>query len=208
MKHPTIRQISASAQGSELQQLHFVAAKTALLVIDFQKEYFSGMLPVPDAHAALTNARRLIQFADDHGILVVHIQHVFPSGSPIFATDRQGVEIHQDIQPKVNHQLIQKSAVSAFVGTDLDLRLKQHGIEKLIVTGLMTHACVTGAIRDAVPLGYQTIVVEDACATRSLEQESRFFIEHHTLHTAAIAALADIFASVATTDEILRYSCY
>lgn len=204
MMHPTIRQITATAKGIDLNPSHLEAAKTALLVIDFQNEYFTGKLPIPDAALAMQNAQRLIQFADDHNITVIHVQHVSPVGSPIFALGQNSVDIHPDIQPQAHHQLLQKPSVSAFVSTDLDQRLKQLGIEQLIITGLMTHACVTGAARDAVPLGYRVIVVEDACATRSLEQSGKACISYQSLHSVALAALADIFASILTSDEVLQ----
>jgi nicotinamidase-related amidase len=40
---------------------------TALLLIDFQNEYFTGSLPIPDGAAALQNARQLVECAEAMG---------------------------------------------------------------------------------------------------------------------------------------------
>ena len=94
-------------------------------------------------------------------------------------------------------------AVSGDPTTDIDARLKAAGIDTLIVTGLMTHACVAGAARDAVPLGYAVIVVDDACATRDLDVADGSTVPYRDLHRATLAALSDTFGDVLTTDQVL-----
>jgi ureidoacrylate peracid hydrolase len=44
---------------------------------------------------------------------------------------------------------------SGFANTDLDLRLKKHGIHQLIVTGLIASTCVESTVRFAAELGYE-----------------------------------------------------
>ena len=67
----------------------------------------------------------------------------------------------------------------------------------------MTHACVAGAARDAVPLGYNVIVANDACATRELDINDGETISHHALHRAALATIDDTFGDILTTDQIM-----
>ncbi len=195
--HPTIRTMAGATAPRSLDP-----AATALLVIDFQEEYFSGRMPIPDGLRALRNARRLIAQADQAGMAVIHVQHVLPAGSPLFAENGPNVPFHADLQPQAGHAVVRKNTVSAFPGTDLDSRLKTGGINTLVIAGLMTHACVAGAARDAVPLGYQVIVAEDACATRDLDTRNGV-VPHAELHRATLAALDDTFADILTTDEVL-----
>lgn len=197
-QHPTIRAIA----GASAPQ-HLDPTKTALLVIDFQNEYFSGRMPIPNGEKALANANRLIERADAEGITVYHVQHVTPVGSPVFAEDSETSAFHRDSQPAANHATLRKSSVSVFPTTDIDQRLKQSGVDTLIITGLMTHACVAGAARDAVPLGYNVIVAEDACATRDLDMGNGQTISHDTLHRAALASIDDTFGDILTTEQIL-----
>lgn len=198
-QHPTIRAIA----GAPAPQ-HLDPARTALLVIDFQNEYFSGKMPIPDGQKALDNARRLVERADAEGTSVYHIQHVTPAGSPVFAEDSESSAFHDDSQPSGNHVILRKSSVSVFPTTDIDRRLKQAGVDTLIITGLMTHACVAGAARDAVPLGYNVIVAEDACATRDLEMSNGETVAHDILHRAALASIDDTFGDILPTEQILK----
>jgi nicotinamidase-related amidase len=199
MNHPTIRTIAGATAQAKIE-----AARTALLVIDFQNEYFSGRMPIPDGARALGNARRLTTFADQAGIPVFHIQHVTPAGTPIFAEGGTTVQFHDELQPAAHHTVLQKSSVSVFPTTDIDSRLKAAGIKTLIISGLMTHACVAGAARDAVPLGYQVLVAEDACATRDLDAADGAVLPHAALHRASLATIADTFGDVMTTAQILQ----
>jgi len=80
--HPSIRAI-LGAQPID----HLEASTTALVIIDFQKEYFSGRLPIPDGRRALAQAQRLVAFADQARMPVFQVQHVAPAGSALFAAD-------------------------------------------------------------------------------------------------------------------------
>lgn len=195
---PTIR---AMFGAEPIKQL--AAAKTALLVIDFQNEYFSGKLPIKDGVAALEQTRKLISMADAAKIPVYRIQHVNPAGSVVFASDSETVKLHPDMQPRAQDVTLQKNTVSVFGSTDLDARLKKAGIDTLIISGLMTHACVAGAARDAAPLGYQVVVASDASATRTITRFNGTSVDQDSLHKAALTEIEDAFGDVMTTAQIL-----
>lgn len=197
--HPTIRAMSGATPVD-----HLPAGKSALVVIDFQNEYFSGRMPIPDGAAALAKTRELITFADSHKIPVYHVQHVAPAGSPVFALDGQTIRFHPDMQPRLQDVVLQKSTVSVFASTDLDQQLKKAGIQTLIISGLMTHACVAGAARDAAPLGYNVIVASDASATRAITRANGVSIDKDSLHKAALAEVEDTFGDVLSTAQIVK----
>ncbi|MDU9037252.1 cysteine hydrolase [Pseudomonas corrugata] len=197
--HPTIRAMSGATPTSQLP-----VGKTALLVIDFQNEYFTGKMPIPDGAAALANTRKLIAFADEHKMPVFHVQHIAPAGSAVFAKDGESVKFHPDMQPRAQDVVLQKTTVSVFGSTDLDKRLKRAGIENLIISGLMTHACVAGAARDAAPLGYNVLVASDASATRAITRVNGDAIDKDALHKAALAEVEDTFGDVMTTEQIIN----
>lgn len=196
--HPTIRAMSGATPITQVDP-----ATTALVVIDFQNEYFSGRMPIDDGMQALLNTRRLIEFADKSKIPVYHVQHVSPAGSAVFALDGEGVKFHPQMQPRAGDVVVQKSNVSAFVGTDLDARLKKANVKTLIISGLMTHACVAGAARDAAPAGYSVVVASDASATRAITRVGGKTVSKDELHRAALAEIEDTFGDVLTTDQII-----
>ena len=61
---------------------------------------------------------------------------------------------------------------SGFANTDLDLQLKRHGIQRLIVIGLIAHTCLEATVRFAAELGYDVTVVRDATADYSEKEMS------------------------------------
>lgn len=200
--HPTIRSMAGAAPIAELR-----AGTTVLLVIDFQKEYFSGgRMPIPDGAAALRQTHRLIEFADRKGIRVVHVQHVLPAGAPLFAEGGDTVGFHADLQPRQGERVVRKDAVSVFAGRsagEIEQVLKEAGADTLIIAGLQTHACVAGAARDAAAKGYQVVVSSDASATRDLDLGDGGSVGHKQLHASALAEIEDTFGDVMSTDRIL-----
>jgi nicotinamidase-related amidase len=197
--HPTLRTLSGATSPKSLD-----AKTTALIVIDFQNEYFSGKLPVPDGGKALDRAKKLVTFADNHGIEVIHVRHITPVGSPIFAEGSKGAEIVDGIKPGKNHILLTKNQVSVFASTDIDARLRDKGIKTLIVSGLMTHACIAAAAREAVPLGYNVIVASDAVATRPINAfDGKGTVSAQDLNRAALTEISDAFGAVEPTNDIL-----
>lgn len=196
--------------GGALPALSLDPASTALVLIDFQNEYFDGRLPIPDGAAALRHAAQLVRLADKHGMPVFHIQHVGPSDSPLFATGSALADIHADLTPAPQHRVLRKSTVSSFASTDLDAQLRAAGVRTLIITGLMTHMCVSTTVRDARQFGgtrnYDVLVAADACATRDIDGWNGGVVPHAVLHNATLTALSDNFAEVLTTAAILDLS--
>jgi ureidoacrylate peracid hydrolase len=82
---------------------------------------------------------------------------------------------------------------SGFANTDLDLQLKKHGIQKLIVIGLIAHTCVEATVRFAVELGYEATVVRDATADYSDEM----------MRAALDINLPNYASAIVTTEEIV-----
>lgn len=197
----TLRRMAGATPPTRVDPAH-----TALVLIDFQKEYYSGALPLPDGEQAVANAARLVDWADRVGIQVVHVHHVAPSAkAPLFTPGTERVEPHDKVVPRPGHQRIAKTLPSSFVNTGLDAFLKQKTIDTLIVAGLMTHMCVDATARDAVSLGYRTVVAGDACATRDLpDRGTGAAVPHREIHRASLTALADRFADVMASADVQR----
>jgi len=212
-QHPTIRRMVGAIAGASI-----VPEQTAVLVIDFQNEYFAagaaagladGRMVIPDGVAALQQSKQVLAFADQHGIAVIHVQHVLPGGAPLFAEGSHNVAFHVDMQPRSGEVVIRKDTVSVFAGESaavIDAELAARGIQTLILVGLQTHACISGAARDAAaaPRGHRVIVVSDATADRALQLETGASIDHRSLHMASLATLEDTFGEVLTTAQLLE----
>ena len=163
-------------------------AKTAMLLIDFQMDYFTpGKLEIPDGDRAVRRADALRKWAREKGIKVVHIRQLSKPASPIFAQGSRGVEFNTTVAPEDGETIIAKTLPSSFQGTELREWLDSHKIDTLIVTGLMTHMCVETTARDAAQMGYRVIVVSDATASRDLPTlDGRSVMTHGEVHAAAL----------------------
>ena len=55
-------------------------------------------------------------------------------------------------------------AIRRFANTDLDHQLKEHGIEKIIIIGMLANTCIESTGRFGMELGYHVTLVKDATA--------------------------------------------
>jgi nicotinamidase-related amidase len=88
--------------------------------------------------------------------------------------------------------VLSKTSSSPFNSTAIDHFLRNLDIDTLLVCGVVTNGCHEGTVRDASDLGYQVIMVDDACAAVT-----------PALHQAAITNLKDAFCNCRTTDDLL-----
>ncbi|MBR0794900.1 cysteine hydrolase [Bradyrhizobium jicamae] len=76
-----------------------------------------------------------------------------------------GGELHPGFEPKPGEIVASEHwCSSGFANTDLDLQLKKHCIQQLIVMGLIAHTCLEATVRFAAELGYGVTVIKDATA--------------------------------------------
>lgn len=190
---------AASAQAGELPKTLFEMAgakqesvrlsDSVLLIIDAQREYVDGALPLVGVDAAITDISRLLARARKSGAPVIHIVH--RGGRALFNPEGKFFEIVPSLQPQGNETVIEKMRVSAFAGTGLDEAIKRTGRKQLIIVGFMTHNCVSSTARAARDLGYEVAVVADATATRGLPDGKGGIFPAASLQVASLAALAD-----------------
>jgi len=171
-------------------------ADGALVLIDAQRVYVDGRLALPGIRPALAEAARLLARARAAGTPVVHVvQHGRPGGA-ICDPGGADVAVVDEVAPQPGEPVIIKSLPSGFARTTLDATLRQFGRTHLIVTGFMTHMCVSSTVRAALDLGYRCTVVAAACATRDLPDGRGGVVPAEVVHRANLAALADRFAVV------------
>jgi nicotinamidase-related amidase len=97
------------------------------------------------------------------------------------------------VRPLEGELVITKTNGGALSGTNLDFILRNMDIDSLIFVGFLTDQCVLATSLHASDLGYDVLLVEDACTTRS-----------KLLHDAVLQAQKDVCAKVKTTAEVGR----
>jgi nicotinamidase-related amidase len=175
----------------------------ALVIIDIQRDYFAGgAYPLVGPEAAAANAKRLLESFRDGGEPIVYLQHVWDAPEATFLRpDTDGVEIHEDVAPEEGETVLRKAQPNGFVGTALERELRGHGVEEIVVAGMMSSMCVDATVRAAVDLGFTATVVHDACAAPDLEFAGET-IPGATVHGAFMAALGSGYARLVGADEL------
>lgn len=169
----------------------------ALLLIDIQRDYFpGGAHPLVGSDAAADAAAGVLSAFRDAGEPVIHVQHVWDEpDAAFFRPDTPGVEHDPRVAPAADEPIVVKDMPNAFLGTDLEQRLRTGGIDDLVVAGMMTSMCVDATVRAASDLGFPVTVVGDACAAPNL-RHGEVSVAGEQVHAAFLAALADGYATV------------
>ena len=120
------------------------------------------------------------------------------------APGQPGNAFRPGFEPQGGEPVVSKSVNAAFIGTDLDLRLRRLGVRTVVVFGISTDMCVSTTIRVGANLGYEMILVEDACDCFDLPDGTGGTIPARTNHDVHVATLRFEFAKVVKTQEIVE----
>jgi nicotinamidase-related amidase len=169
--------------------------------------------------AAVAPCRAVLAAARDRGLLVIHtreghrpdlsdaprlkVERGDPAlriGAPgpmgrILVRGEPGHDIIAALYPRPGEPVIDKPGKGAFYQTDLDLMLRNRGIETLLVGGVTTEVCVNTTVREANDRGFRCLVLADCCAS--------YFPEFHAAGLAMIKAQGGIFGWVAHSQALL-----
>lgn len=169
-------------------------SESVLIIVDAQREYMDGALPLQAIEPALLEASRLLARARKAGAPVVHVVH--RGSGRLFNPEGPYFTIAPPLVPRDGETLIEKRLPNAFSGTGLQKVIAASGRKKLLVVGFMTHMCVESTVRAALDLGYGATVVASATASRDLPDGRGGIIPAELVQRASLAALADRFATV------------
>ena len=165
-----------------------------LLIIDAQREYTDGLLPLAGVQPAIDALAGLLEKARAAGAPIVHVRH--QSKGKAFNPSSSGYEIVAPLTPRPGEVIVDKGLPNAFAGTDLAKQLANCSRKNLIVGGFMTHMCVNSTARGAFNLGYAPTIVAAATATRALPGLGDTTVSAEAMQAASLAAMADLFAVV------------
>jgi nicotinamidase-related amidase len=177
--------------------------RPALLIIDVQKGVDDPRWGRRNNADAESRISALLDAWREDDLPLFHVQHLSrEAGSPL-RPDRDGVAFKEAVRPLEDEPVIQKSVNSAFIGTDLEARLREQDLDTLVIAGLTTDHCVSTTARMAANLGFTTYVVSDATATfdRTGPDGKLHNAEH--VHEMALLNLHEEFATIIDTSSLL-----
>ncbi|HEV7504490.1 MAG TPA: isochorismatase family protein [Thermoanaerobaculia bacterium] len=138
--------------------------RSALLVIDVQDSFKAG--PRWERRSSPKfeeNIDWLVQAYRTAGLPVIFVLHTDPDDG--FATDSPYFKLMDFLVRQEEEPLLIKNTRNAFTSTNLQDRLWEKGVERLVITGIQTEQCCETTARLAADLGYDVDFVTEATMT-------------------------------------------
>jgi nicotinamidase-related amidase len=178
-------------------------ADAALIVIDLQKAIDHPSWSERNNPEAEKNVAALLQAWRRTGRPVYHIRH--DSGEPAshYRPGQSGHDFKPGTQPLTGEAVIAKKTNSAFIGTNLEAKLRAAGQTLLVVTGVITNNSVEATVRMAGNLGFDTYLAEDATFTFGRKDWHGRWRTADEVHAMSLANLDGEYCTVVHTREIL-----
>jgi ureidoacrylate peracid hydrolase len=192
--------------------------RTAHVVVDLQNGFMAPgqASAVASAIGTVAAVNRISEALRAAGGQVVYLQHTADTAaveswrsfydhfvSPerrakmieAFTPGSYGHRLWQGLDVMASDWVVCKSRFSAFIqgSSDLHEKLKARGVDTLIVTGTVTNVCCESTARDAMMLDYKVFFVADGCSSHHPQEQQ-----------ATLSNMANIFADVVSTDEVVR----
>ena len=176
----------------------------ALLVVDVQQAFDDGTWGARNNPHAERRIAALLAAWRAAGAPVLHVRHESTSPDGAFRRGTPAFDFKLEAEPVAGEPVIEKRVNNAFIGTDLEERLRSAEIDAVVVAGLTTDHCCSTTARMAGDLGFETWFVSDATATHERTGPDGERIPADTMHRTALASLDGEFAEVMTSSDAIR----
>ncbi len=177
--------------------------RTVLLPVDMQQAFDGPPWPRRWNDAVDANGLALLEAWRGARRPIIHVRHNSIVAGSSLAPGNPGNAFRLGFEPVGDEPMISKSVNSAFIGTDLDLRLKRIGARHVVAFGISTDMCVSTTVRTGANLGWDMILIADACDCFDLPDGNDGTIPTEQIHAAHVATLGYEFCRIFTTAEII-----
>jgi len=180
--------------------------RIALIIVDMVKDFVrpDGIVYFPDAEAIVPAVARLLQAARQSRVPIIYLRDSHQPDEERWdwelrsvkrhcITSTGGDEIVEELAPPEGAMVIPKRRYSGFMGTDLDMRLRDLRIEAVVLCGVKTNVCVRATAQDAFQRGYRVLVPREAVSSNRPH-----------LHEASLEDIDRYMGAVISVDEAVR----
>ena len=178
-------------------------ANTVLLPIDMQRAFDVKPWPRRWNNSVDKNGLAILAAWRKAQLPIIHVRHDSVQTNSTLGSGTQGNQFRLGFEPLEGEPVVSKSVNSAFIGTDLDLRLRRMGAAKIFTFGISTDMCVSTTIRTGSNMGWKLDLIEDACDCFDLPHPSGGVIAARDVHAAHVATLGFEFCDVTSTAKVL-----
>jgi nicotinamidase-related amidase len=152
--------------------------KPAILVVDMLNDFVTGSLACERGQAIVPACSQLLDAAREAGVPVIFCNDAHLKGIDIelelwgdhAIAGTEGAQVVPELGACAADYIVPKRRYSGFFQTDLDILLRELGVETVIMTGLHAHMCVRHTSADAYQLGYKVVVAKE-CTDSFTEED-------------------------------------
>ncbi len=176
--------------------------KYAVIVVDMLDDFVYGALKCDRGLQIIPKTVELVEKARENDVPVI-----FSNDAHIKGVDHElklwgdhaikgtpGAKVIKELGPTEKDYIVEKRRYSGFFHTDLDLLLKELGVNTLVICGLHTHMCVRHTCADAYCLGFDIVIPKDA--TNSFTEED---------YQYGLKYLKDVYdATISDVDGVIK----
>ncbi|PCE23271.1 cysteine hydrolase [Paraburkholderia acidicola] len=178
------------------------APGAVLLLIDLQRAIDHPSWGERNNPHAEVQIARLLVYWRDRGWPVWHVRHDSTDPQSYYRPGQPGHDFKPEVAPVAGEPVIPKQTNSAFIGTDLEDRLRAGGHDTLVVAGVITNNSVEATVRMAGNLGFHTYVVADGCFTFARTDWNGTHRSAEDVHAMSLANLDSEYCTVVTADVL------
>ena len=176
-----------------------------LLPVDMQQAFDHPPWPRRWNGEVDANGVALLAAWRSAGRPIIHVRHDSVQPGSTLAAGTAGNAFRAGFGPVDGEPLITKSVNSAFIGTDLDARLKRLGAKHVVTFGISTDMCVSTTVRMGANMGWDMVLVPDACDCFDLPDPSGGgWISAAEVQNAHVATSAFEFCRILSTEQLIE----
>lgn len=170
------------------------------LAIDAPYHAAEGPRNNPDAE---TTVAALLAAWRKTGRPVFHVRHDSVLPDSAYRPGQPGNDFKPAVAPLAGEIVVPKRTNSAFIGTGLENRLRQAGIDTLVIAGVVTNNSVEATVRMAGNLGFRTLLAEDACFAFARRDWRGVLRSAEEVHAMSLANLDGEYCTVVEASDLL-----
>lgn len=179
----------------------------ALVLIDVQCAFEGAAMGPRNNPQAERKIASLLTAWRERSAACIHVMHNSLEPHSLLRPGEPGNAIMELAKPIADEPVFEKTVNSAFIGTDLDVYLRDRGIQSLLIAGFTTDHCVSTSVRMAANLGFEVTVASDATATHERTDTEGTTWSAEQVHAVSLASLQHEFCQLMTTAEAIQQVC-